>query len=106
MYLIAILIPPLAFLIIGKFISAIICILLQITIIGWVPAAIWAVMSVNNYYAEKRTEKVLRALEQQTGISLEPQYSPQALEWTNVIYIAVLLGLAVAGVDYFFHSRP
>ncbi len=45
MILIAVLIPWLSFFLRGKIFSGILCLLLQITLIGWIPAAIWAVMS-------------------------------------------------------------
>ena len=45
MILIAILFPWLSFFMRGKIVSGIICLILQITLIGWLPAAIWAVMS-------------------------------------------------------------
>jgi len=48
MTLIAILIPWLSFFLRGKILSGIICLILQITLIGWLPAAIWAVISRNN----------------------------------------------------------
>ena len=45
MILIAVLLPWLSFFLRGKIISGIICVILQITLIGWLPAAIWAVAS-------------------------------------------------------------
>lgn len=45
MILIALLIPWLSFFLRGKIISGIICFILQITLIGWIPASIWAVAS-------------------------------------------------------------
>jgi len=45
MLLIAVLVPWLSFLLRGKILSGILCLLLQITIIGWLPAALWAVAS-------------------------------------------------------------
>ncbi len=45
MILVAILLPWLSFFLRGKIISGIICVILQITLIGWLPAAIWAVAS-------------------------------------------------------------
>jgi len=45
MILIAILLPWLSFLLRGKILSGIICLVLQLTLIGWIPAAIWAVAS-------------------------------------------------------------
>ena len=40
--LIALILPWLTFFTIGRPIAGIICLLLQITLIGWLPAAIWA----------------------------------------------------------------
>lgn len=60
-YLIAIVLPFLAFFTIGRPIQGIICLILQITLIGWIPAAIWAVLMTNHYYAEQRTERIERA---------------------------------------------
>jgi len=60
--LLAILLPFLSFIFRGKIISGIICLILQITLIGWLPAAFWAVMSLNNDRADKRNEKLIRAI--------------------------------------------
>lgn len=48
MTLIAIFFPSLSFLLRGKIVSAIVCVILQVTFIGWIPAAVWAVSSLNN----------------------------------------------------------
>ncbi len=55
--LIALLLPWLLFFTIGRPIAGIICLILQITLIGWVPAAIWAVYSLSNYETDKKIEK-------------------------------------------------
>jgi hypothetical protein len=60
--LLAILLPFLSFIFRGKIISGIVCLILQFTLIGWLPAAIWAVMSLNNDRAEKRNEKLIKAI--------------------------------------------
>jgi uncharacterized membrane protein YqaE (UPF0057 family) len=62
MTLVAILIPSLSFLLRGKIFTAIICLILQITLIGWIPAAIWAVISLQNARADKRTDRVIKAM--------------------------------------------
>ncbi|MEO8582761.1 MAG: YqaE/Pmp3 family membrane protein [Flavitalea sp.] len=62
MTLIAILLPWLSFFLRGKIFTGIICLILQITIIGWIPAAIWAVISLNDARADKRTNKIIKAL--------------------------------------------
>ncbi len=43
MLLIAVLFPWLSFFLRGKIIVGLLCLILQITLIGWLPAAIWAV---------------------------------------------------------------
>jgi uncharacterized membrane protein YqaE (UPF0057 family) len=54
MILIAILFPGLSFLFRGKIIHFILCIILQLTVIGWLPAAIWAVMSISEERSNRR----------------------------------------------------
>ncbi|MFZ4930070.1 YqaE/Pmp3 family membrane protein [Chryseobacterium sp. Mn2064] len=60
--LLAILLPFLSFIVRGKVLTGIICLILQITLIGWLPAAIWAVVSLNNSRAEKRTDRMIKAM--------------------------------------------
>ena len=62
MILIAICIPWLSFFLRGKVLSGLLCLILQITLIGWIPAAAWAVISLNNDRAETRTNKIVRAI--------------------------------------------
>lgn len=59
--LLAILFPGLSFLFRGKILSGIVCIVLQIVLIGWIPAAIWAVASLNNGRNEKRYNDLKRS---------------------------------------------
>ncbi|MEN2416154.1 MULTISPECIES: YqaE/Pmp3 family membrane protein [Flavobacterium] len=62
MTLIAIFFPCISFLLRGKIFTAIICLILQITLIGWVPAAIWAVLSLQNSRADRRNNKLIKAM--------------------------------------------
>ncbi|MEZ5018417.1 MAG: YqaE/Pmp3 family membrane protein [Flavipsychrobacter sp.] len=62
MLLIAILLPPLSFFLRGKILSGLLCLILQITLIGWLPAAIWAVVSLQNARAERRTKRVIKEM--------------------------------------------
>lgn len=62
MTLIAILFPFVSFLLRGKIISGLVCLVLQITLIGWLPAAIWAVVSLQNARADRRTDRMIRAI--------------------------------------------
>ena len=62
MTIIAILLPWLSFFLRGRILSGILCLILQITLIGWLPAAIWAVVSLNDARANKRTAKIVKAI--------------------------------------------
>lgn len=56
--IIALLLPFLLFFTIGRPIAGIICLILQFTLIGWLPAAIWAVYALSQY---KTDQKIARA---------------------------------------------
>ena len=60
-YLIAILLPPLGMLSVGKFLEAFLCLLLMLTVIGHPIAAIWAVLVVHSSLADGRTRRIERA---------------------------------------------
>jgi uncharacterized membrane protein YqaE (UPF0057 family) len=62
MTLIAIFLPFLSFMLRGRILTGIICLILQITLIGWIPAAVWAVISLQNSRADKRNAKLIRAI--------------------------------------------
>ena len=59
MILIAILLPWLSFFLRGKIIQGIVCLILQLTLVGWLPAAIWAVVS----HSEAKTKKAIKQSE-------------------------------------------
>ena len=61
LYLVAVLLPFLALLIRGRIFQGILCLILQITVLGWIPAAIWAVLVVNNDNAERRHREMMAA---------------------------------------------
>lgn len=62
MTLIAIFFPFLSFLFRGKILTSIICLILQITLIGWITAAIWTVLSLQNSRSDIRNEKLMKAV--------------------------------------------
>ncbi|MCE2931489.1 MAG: YqaE/Pmp3 family membrane protein [Hyphomicrobiales bacterium] len=64
MIAVAILIPWLALMLRGRIFQGIICLVLQLTLIGWIPAAIWAVMVINNDNQERRHRELIKALGQ------------------------------------------
>ncbi|HEY9102683.1 YqaE/Pmp3 family membrane protein [Chitinimonas sp.] len=57
--LIALLLPWLLFFTIGRPFAGIICLILQITVLGWIPAAIWAVYSLSQYKTDRKIEAAL-----------------------------------------------
>ena len=57
--ILAILLPFLVFFTIKKPIAGIICLILQMTLIGWIPAAIWAVYSTGQYKTDQKIKKAL-----------------------------------------------
>ena len=60
MYLLAMLLPPVAMLMVGRAMEAVICLILQLTVFGWLPAAIWACFMVNSHQTEKRMERLVK----------------------------------------------
>jgi uncharacterized membrane protein YqaE (UPF0057 family) len=52
--LLAIFLPFLLFFTIGRPIAGIICLILQITVIGWLPAALWAIYALSQYNTDKK----------------------------------------------------
>lgn len=57
--LIALLLPFLLFFTIGRPFAGIICLILQVTLIGWLPAAIWAVYALSQYKTDEKIEAAL-----------------------------------------------
>ncbi|MFC4729127.1 YqaE/Pmp3 family membrane protein [Coralloluteibacterium thermophilus] len=58
--LLALLLPWLQFFTIGRPFAGIACLILQLTVIGWLPAAIWSVYALSQY---KTDRKIAAALE-------------------------------------------
>ncbi|HOI65878.1 MAG TPA: YqaE/Pmp3 family membrane protein [Thiomonas arsenitoxydans] len=59
--LIAIFLPWLVFFTIKRPIAGIICLVLQLTVIGWIPATIWAVYALSQYKTDKKIAEALAA---------------------------------------------
>lgn len=57
--LISLFFPFLTFFTIGRPIAGVICLILQITLIGWIPATIWAVYALSQYKTDQKIEKAL-----------------------------------------------
>ena len=63
-YLLALFFPWAVFFTMGKVGQGFLCLLLQITLIGWLPATIWAFVTVGSYNADKRTDRIVNAMTQ------------------------------------------
>ena len=48
-YVIAMLLPWLSFFTMGMPLRGVVCLLLQVSLIGWLPAVIWAFYTIYNY---------------------------------------------------------
>lgn len=57
--LIAIFLPFFVFFTIGRPFAGIICLILQITVLGWLPAAIWAVYALGQYETDQKIKEAL-----------------------------------------------
>lgn len=57
--LLAIFLPFAVFFTIGRPFAGLLCLILQITLIGWIPAALWAVYALSQYRTERRIEEAL-----------------------------------------------
>jgi uncharacterized membrane protein YqaE (UPF0057 family) len=58
--IIALILPWLTFFTIGRPMSGLICLILQLTVIGWLPATIWAVYSLSQYKTDQKIQQALR----------------------------------------------
>jgi len=58
--LIAFLLPWLTFFTIGRPLSGLLCLILQVTLIGWIPATIWAVYALSQYKTDQKIKNALR----------------------------------------------
>ncbi|MBK1963379.1 YqaE/Pmp3 family membrane protein [Campylobacter novaezeelandiae] len=58
--IICFILPWLGFLTIKRPFAALICLILKITLIGWLPAMIWAIYALNQYKVEQKISKALK----------------------------------------------
>jgi|SRR5579871_2060455 len=98
-YLLAILLPWLSLIVIGKVFQGLICLVLQLTLIGWLPATIWALLSISNHHADQRTDRLIAAVKAQKEagmqVSVPFAYSPIM----TAIAVAVVAFVVYLGVS-------
>lgn len=58
--ILALFLPWLTFFTIGRPFAGIACVILQITLIGWLPATIWAVYALGQYKTDEKIEKAMQ----------------------------------------------
>ena len=58
--LLAIFLPFFVFFTIGRPFAGIICLILQVTVLGWLPAAIWAVYALGQYETDQKISEALK----------------------------------------------
>jgi uncharacterized membrane protein YqaE (UPF0057 family) len=58
--IIALLLPWLLFFTIGRPLAGIVCLILQITLIGWLPAVIWAVYALSQWDTDRKIADYVR----------------------------------------------
>ncbi|MFT8732099.1 MAG: YqaE/Pmp3 family membrane protein [Acetobacter fabarum] len=59
--ILALLVPWLQFFTIGRPFAGIACLVLQITLIGWIPATIWSVYALSQYTTDQKIARMSRA---------------------------------------------
>ena len=57
--ILAILLPWLQFFTIGRPFAGVICLLLQLSLIGWIPAAIWSVYALSQYKTDQKIKDAM-----------------------------------------------
>jgi uncharacterized membrane protein YqaE (UPF0057 family) len=75
-YLLALFFPWAVFFTVGKVGQGFLCLILQITLIGWLPATIWAFVTIGSYNADKRTDRIIAAL---TATNQRPAPDPRRI---------------------------
>jgi uncharacterized membrane protein YqaE (UPF0057 family) len=60
--LLALILPWVSFFTIGRPFAGVICLLLQITLIGWLPASLWAVYALSQFKTDQKIAKLLKTM--------------------------------------------
>ena len=71
-YLVALLFPWITFFTMGKIGQGILCLILQLTFIGWPLATIWAFISIAGYHADQRTDRIVNAVSRNSSAPTAP----------------------------------
>lgn len=85
-FIIALLVPWLLFLTIGRWIAAIICLILQISVVGWLPAAIWAVYALSQYNTDQKIAKMKAEINPVEGAAAKIQLVEKLAQFGRKIF--------------------
>ncbi len=58
--IIAFFFPWLVFFTIGRPFAGVVCLVLQMTVIGWLPSTLWAVYALSQYQTERKIARAMR----------------------------------------------
>jgi len=61
-YVLALFLPWLTFFTMGKWIQGFLCLILQITLIGWLPATIWSFISISNFNQKRENDRIIEVI--------------------------------------------
>ena len=56
---IAFLLPWMTFFTIGRPVAGILCLVLQLTLLGWIPATVWAVCALSQYNTDRKIRRAV-----------------------------------------------
>lgn len=62
--ILAIFLPFVVFFTIGRPIAGLVCLILQLTLIGWLPAALWAVYALSQYATDEKIKAAIQGKKQ------------------------------------------
>ena len=71
--ILALVLPWLTFFTIRRPIAGFVCLVLQVTMIGWLPATIWAVYALSQYKTDQKIQKALANYPSDSGITGPPR---------------------------------
>ena len=67
-FLIALFLPFLVFFTINRPVQGILCLILQLTLIGWIPAVIWAFYALSQWSTDKKIDAIRGEMAQQKDV--------------------------------------
>lgn len=77
MFILAIVLPGLYFIVTGNIIRGIVALILQVTVVGWIPVAIWAVKFRNEKIRKGELKETSKQDEGMVKPKVEPKVEPK-----------------------------